>query len=331
MKTTLPLISVVLNVYNEQEIIAECLSRIREQNYPQKNIEIIIVDDDSTDDTIKIAKQFRVKVVRSGHRNRERAKSIGLEQVNGEILLLMDADVFLMPKNYIRRTVELLMEHPTAVAAQSIRWEYKKNDHMINRYCNLFGIADPMALFLGKRGALMETETVWPYKDTIVEQGKDYFLAKFTPQNLPTIGAIGYMVRKKDIYKTSWKPYFFHLDTAYELVAMGKNEFLLTKLAVEHRFVYSFSEYFGKLMRNMQLFLELQRHRKYNYDATFLRVFFAVLLMVTILYPFSQSIRGYSKRSDLAWFLHPLFCFFVPILYSYIVLKWRITNRLKTR
>lgn len=317
-----PLVSVVLNVYNEKDTIVECLSRIRRQNYPQDKIEIILVDDKSTDSTVLLAQQFNVIVVTSGFRNRERAKSIGMQYAAGELLLLMDADVFLISVNYIKRCVDLLNAYPNAVACQSIRWHYRRSDYIVNRYCNLFGISDPLALYLGKRGSLMATETQWPHKRVIKNKGKDFFLVKFTLNNLPTVGAVGYMVRRREIMETSWKPYFFHLDTAYELVQKGYDEFLMVKLAVEHRYVHSLQEYFGKLSRNLFLFLSLRQHRKYTYNLSFLRLISRVFLMMCIIFPCYQSIRGYMKKNDPAWFLHPILCFIVPIFYAGVVITW---------
>jgi len=318
-----PKVSVVLNVYNERENIVSCLERILKQDYPQERIEVILVDDDSTDNTISLAEQFGVKIVRSGFRNRERAKSIGIEHAKGELLLLMDADVFLLPDNYITRSVQLLQKYPSAVAVQSIRWHYKRNDYIINRYCNLFGTVDPLVLFLGKRGALMVIEDEWMYKKTVISKGSDYFLVKFTTQNLPTVGAQGYIVRRKELLKTSWKPFFFHLDTAYEMVKKGKDEFIMGKLEVEHRYVGSLLEYYQKMIRNMYLFLKLDRYRTYKYDINPLKLFITLLIMFSVVYPLFQSIKGYIRKPDRAWFLHPLFCITVPILYIFVTVLYK--------
>lgn len=319
-----PLISVVLNIYNEHDNISLCLSRIRKQDYPQDKIEIIVVDDDSEDDSLKIAKKFNVRVVRSGFRNRERAKSIGIEYARGKYILLMDADVFLVSKSWISVCVNYFTKYPEVVAVQSIRWLYKKNDYAVNRYCNLFGVNDPMVFFLGKRGTLMGTEDHWPYKNTIKENGKDFFLASFTPDNLPTIGAQGYIIRRAAIYKTSWKPYFFHLDSAYELVGQGYDTFVMSKLAIEHRYVATIGEFYQKLIRNMTLYLKLHGYRKYTYKVNPVKFFFVVMLMVTVIYPLYQSVRGYFRKPDIAWFLHPLFCFTVPFVYVFLVLKYKV-------
>ena len=329
MTNKTPLVSVVLNVYNESEDIENCLGRIRNQNYPQTQIEIILVDDDSEDDTIERAKKFHVHVLRSGYKNRERAKSIGIERARGEFILFMDADIFLIGKDWIKRAVGYLLENPNVVAVQNIRWQYKKGDFLTNRYCNLFGINDPFVLFLGKRGALMATEHDWPKGKSEVLKAKDYYLVKFDLENLPTMGAQGFIARRKLILMGAWKPYFFHLDIIYELVEKGFNQFVLTKLPVEHKYITSVREFYGKLIRNVTLFLELEKYRKYKYGVGSANFFFAIILMMSFVYPFFQALRGYLKKPDPAWFLHPLFCFTVPILYFSIFCKFRLSGFLK--
>ncbi|MCL4360154.1 glycosyltransferase family 2 protein [Patescibacteria group bacterium] len=325
MSSNLPTVSVIVNVYNEEKIIPQCLTRIRSQTYPRDKIEIIIVDDDSTDRSIPLARKFGVSVVRSGYKNIERSKSIGIEHAKGELLLLLDADVFLVSRSYIRRVVELLARYPEAVAVQSIRWHYRQSDSAVERYCNLFGINDPLVFFLGKNAIVpLYAGKSYPYNESIKERGRDYLVAEFTRDTLPTVGAQGYTIRKRYALETSWKPYFFHMDTAYELVLKGHGQFILSFLEVEHRYVTTAGEFYRKLYRNMTLFLELRVRRKYTYSMSPLKLLFAVGLMMTLVYPFYQSVKGYRAKADIAWFLHPVFCFTVPLLYAAVMLRWKL-------
>lgn len=321
-----PLISVIVITYNESKSITKCLSRIRSQLYPQNKIEIILVDDDSTDNTIELAKKYNVKIFRSGFKNCERAKSIGIKKSKGELILFIDADVYICSNNYIKKTVDLFFLYPKIVAAQSIRWQYSKNDNIINRYCNLFGINNPLVLFLGKRGTLMAIEKKWFNKSVVINNSSYYCITKFNVNNLPTVGSIGYMVKKKDILKTSWKPFFFHLDTAYELVENGKDQFALTTLPVKHDYVNSFIEYHKKAYRNIFLFYKYRYYRKYDYNINPIKLLISILLMLSVVYPLFQSFKGYIKKPDLAWFIHPILCITIPIVYSITALQWKYKN-----
>jgi len=329
MNKTCPLVSIIVTTYNEGKIISKCLSRIRNQTYPQSKIEIILVDDDSTDKTVEIAKEFNARVVRSGFRNIERAKSIGLENAKGELILLLDADVFLVPMDYIEKTVSIFLHYPRVAAAQTVRWSYSRKDHMINRYCNLFGINNPLVMFLGKRGTLMATEKAWFDKRVVIEKGDYFEIVEFDEKNLPTLGSHGYMVRKTAITNTSWKPFFFHLDTTLEMVKQGMNQFALTTLAVQHDYVHSFWEYHKKAYRNIYLFFKYREYRVYDYNISRIRLLGALFLMVTLVIPLYQSFVGYVKKADLAWFLHPILCVTVPVVYFYVYVLWNIERLFK--
>lgn len=328
MNKKYPLVSVIVTTYNEGKVISKCLSRIRNQTYPQSKIEIILVDDDSTDNTVEIAKELNARVVRSGFRNIERAKSIGLSYAKGEFILFVDADIFLVPMDYIEKTVMLFLKYPYIVAAQTVRWHYKRNDYLINRYCNLFGINNPLVLFLGKRGTLMATEKQWFDSKVIIDDGTYFEIAKFNTDNLPTVGSNGYMVRRNIVFKTSWKPFFFHLDTTLEMIEQGLNQFALTTLAVEHDFAHSLWEYHKKLYRNIFLFFKYRNYRKYDYNISPFKLFIVLFLMLTIIVPFYQSIVGYTKKPDFAWFIHPIVCITVPMIYFYVFMWWKIKNSL---
>lgn len=89
----LPLISVVICSYNGAGVIRDCLKSVQKQNWDGK-LEIILVDDKSTDNTAEIAKAFRgVKVVRN-QRNMGPAASrnVGIKKARGDIIAFTDDD-----------------------------------------------------------------------------------------------------------------------------------------------------------------------------------------------------------------------------------------------
>jgi hypothetical protein len=53
------------------------------------------------------------------------------------------------------------------------------------------------------------------------------------------------------------------------------------------------------------------------------RICLFVIFSVTFLQPLYVSIKGYLKLKDIAWFMHPIFCFCIMSIYSYAVVeKW---------
>jgi len=87
-----PLVSAIIPVYNEAEVIADCLASLRSQTY--QPIEIIVVDDGSTDRTPKILKKAKgIRLVRSKHRGPGAARNKGAIKAHGDILVFVDADM----------------------------------------------------------------------------------------------------------------------------------------------------------------------------------------------------------------------------------------------
>ena len=86
-------VSVVVCVKNEAKRIHDCLSLICANN-PD---EIVVVDGDSSDETVTIAKKFPVKVVVSKNSNLTRDRQVGIDEARNDIVVMIDADHRLDP------------------------------------------------------------------------------------------------------------------------------------------------------------------------------------------------------------------------------------------
>jgi len=87
-------VSVIIPTRNEEQGITECLTAVFNQSF--KPSEVIVVDGRSTDNTIKTASKFPVKIfTESEPSSLPNARNIGVENAKGEILFIMDADVII--------------------------------------------------------------------------------------------------------------------------------------------------------------------------------------------------------------------------------------------
>jgi len=96
----LPAVSVIIPAYNEEETIAKTMKSILKSDYP--DFEIIIVDDGSLDNTLKIAKKFENEKIRVFHKEnggKGSALNFGLKLAKGKIIFTMDADTTVNPKS----------------------------------------------------------------------------------------------------------------------------------------------------------------------------------------------------------------------------------------
>jgi glycosyltransferase involved in cell wall biosynthesis len=92
-----PLVSVVVTTKNEESNIADCLQSIRNQIYPDEKLEIIVVDNYSSDKTAEIAKKFTSRVYTKGPQ-RSAQLNFGVQKATGKYVLYPDADMILSEK-----------------------------------------------------------------------------------------------------------------------------------------------------------------------------------------------------------------------------------------
>lgn len=119
-------ISVIIPAYNSAQTIQKCLEHIFNQTY--KNIEIIAVNDGSTDNTQKILEKYqdKIKIINQENRGAPAARNRGFEASTGEYVIFVDADVNLRP-SCLQKMRQTLNEHSEAAYAYcSFRWGWKK-------------------------------------------------------------------------------------------------------------------------------------------------------------------------------------------------------------
>jgi len=92
-----PLVSIIIPTINSEEFLRKCLTSIKKQSY--KNIEIIIVDGGSSDNTLKIAKDFNSKVyeykpkVKPGVFDAPYKRNFGVKKAKGRYVYYVDTDM----------------------------------------------------------------------------------------------------------------------------------------------------------------------------------------------------------------------------------------------
>ena len=91
------LVSVIVPVYNVEPYIKKCIESIRNQTYD--NLEIILIDDGSADNSGKICDMYqmdtRIKVIHQKNQGVSRARNTGLDQMSGDYVLFVDSDDYI--------------------------------------------------------------------------------------------------------------------------------------------------------------------------------------------------------------------------------------------
>ena len=113
-----PLVSVIIPNYNYAKTLRLTLGSVRAQTYP--SLEVIVVDDGSTDDSVAVAESFGVTVLRTpSNGGCAAARNLGVQKSKGEILFFLDSDVALEP-DAVEQAVAILASDSTIGAACGI-------------------------------------------------------------------------------------------------------------------------------------------------------------------------------------------------------------------
>lgn len=129
-------VSVIVPIYNVEKYIGKCILSIIEQTY--KNIEIILVDDGSLDDSGNIADEYatrdnRIKVIHKANAGVSAARNSGLDAATGDFVCFSDGDDYVMPY-YVEHLLKLCLTDNADVAYTVDMYTTFHNEHVANSH-----------------------------------------------------------------------------------------------------------------------------------------------------------------------------------------------------
>ena len=124
---TFPLVSVIIPCYNSSEFIEKAIQSAITQDYPNK--EVIVINDGSTDDSLKKIQGFQqVHVINQENRGVSNARNEGIKKAKGKYIAFLDADDEFLPQNLSKKVRELedKPNHVLVHSPEEIRKKGKK-------------------------------------------------------------------------------------------------------------------------------------------------------------------------------------------------------------
>lgn len=107
-------LSIIIPAYNEENYIRACLESIAEQTV--KPLEVILVDNNSTDATVDIVREFDfVKIIREKRQHQSYAQHTGFANAKGDLVGRIDADSIL-PPDWTKRYIKVFADNPDIIA-----------------------------------------------------------------------------------------------------------------------------------------------------------------------------------------------------------------------
>ena len=115
-----PFVSVIIPTYNEETYLQLCLISLQKMNYPKNKLEIIVVDNGSTDKTSEIARKYNTNLILFPEgRTISSVRNIGAKKAQGSVLAFLDADCIVTP-DWLYHAVNLLNDSIGVVGSRPV-------------------------------------------------------------------------------------------------------------------------------------------------------------------------------------------------------------------
>lgn len=174
MNNAVPKISYCVLTYNEEKNIKDCLTSIFNQNYPKDKLEVIVVDDNSTDRTLEIARKFPVKILINGKRDADLSATMGFHAASGDFYTAIGADMRFRGKNWFHKMLKPFMDNPDMAVALTRYYDHPK-DPLMTRYVNL----DPQ-----QRDLVFQFFST-SFEEVIYDKKNGYYLMRYALDKIP--------------------------------------------------------------------------------------------------------------------------------------------------
>lgn len=325
---SLPTLSIIIVNRNSASKMQKSLESINSQDYPKGLMEILVIDGGSTDNSREVAEKYGAKFIEGGYSdNQEARRFVGVERAKNEIIVWIDTDNYLPYNFWLQDMVRPFLDDSEIFASQTLRYQYRKKDTLFNRYCSLFGINDAVVFYTGKQDRLPYYYSGWKLNGKAIDKGS-YYKVKFSADNLTTVGCNGFLIKRDILKKVVTIPEnFFHIDVIFDLVKLGYTNIAFVKNGIIH----DTSDSLGNLIRKRVSYfknhsitlVDRRRYKIYNINniKDNLSLLKFILFTVTFVRPLFDSLRGFMRKPDVAWFIHPLVCWMFLYAYGYSVVQ----------
>ncbi len=318
-----PSISIIIPTFNSARSFGECLESIRAQDYPAEKIEIVVIDAGSSDATLDIASRYGVdKILQNPLKTGEAGKTVGIAAASHEIIAFIDSDNILDGNDWLSK-VAAPLENPDIFMSECYAFSYRPEDSIVDRYCALMGMNDPIHLFIGNHDRLCTLTGKWTGLPVESVDRGDYYEGLLAEVAVPTMGANGSLIRKSAIEKAGLGDYYFDIDVVYKMVREGHKRVAMVKKGIIHLYCPDLQTFARKQKRRINDFLHYQRLglRDYPHQKYFWGYALFILCSLLVFPLLAQSIIGYTRKKDVAWFLHPIICWITLASYGWATVR----------
>ena len=258
------MLSIIIPTLNSERTLDECLKAILSQDFPRGGYEIVVADAGSSDRTLEIARANGVDVVcENPLKTGEAGKTAGIKASHGDLIALIDSDNILPDSGWLRK-MTAPFEDDAVFATEPVRYSARPSDPSLTRYFAELGMNDPVCLFVGNYDRYCAVTGRWTGLDIPVER-RDGWMKLVLKDKIPTIGADGFIFRRRILDKVSWSPYFFDIDVAAAAATGGCGAIAKVDTSIIHLYCARFGDFVRKQRRRIRDFLFFAKTKERTY------------------------------------------------------------------
>lgn len=327
-----PFFSVIVPTYNSEKTIGTVLNSIRKQTIDSTEVEILVIDGGSTDNTLEIAKVYDVRILYNPQRLPEYAKSIGIQEARGKYIIKNDSDEELVYDEQLNDRMNFLLEHPEVKVLVADRM-IPVGDGVATGYATVCG--DPFTWFVYKtKGSVIET-----FRNKIQKEIGVWRIMYFRKEDVLPIADSGSTTVSLDYVKSVFsddhiKEVTFACNISGEVILetgfVGVNE----KDVVNHYSGCLLKTYLSKLrfriinnLFNVEESGFSQRAETNEFLKNRGRLF--ILYALSILFPLVDSVRLCVKYADISFLLHFVYVYYVVFSIVFYTVRFLIVGKIR--
>lgn len=312
-----PSITFAIPTFNEAHRITTCLQAIVNQNYPRDLIEILVVDADSTDNTVKIAEQYGAKIIRNPKKLPEPGLAMAYELARGDYMVFLAADNVFFDRDWLSKMVRPFVDDPANIVLSFSKVQNDPKDNMWNKYIN--EDQEPFSAFVFGNASHPD-KFAHQYK-TIVST-PDYVIYDYDADVYPLIALAQGTILKTKLSRKATE--FDDIAPIIEIIRSGKRIAFIRNTGLYHYSYASLKHIYKKLDFRISNSIKTgsygEREKNNSHQRRFRKYLF-LLYAASIVLPIVDGLRqGIVKRK---WYmlLHPI----VVYLIAYLIVKNYIT------
>ncbi|MEJ5285075.1 MAG: glycosyltransferase family 2 protein [Brevinematales bacterium] len=330
--------TIIMPTLNSEKTIEKSLKSIRNQEFEQKKIEILLCDGGSTDKTLEIGLDFGCKIIRNENKLPEWGKYFGFIEAKGKYIVFMDSDEEFTNKNSLKNRFECFINNKNIKNIICSGLLNPPSFSEINFYSNTVG--DPFSFFIyGIEGDNFQKSLKRKY--SILLEEENYYLISFNKNSLyPIIDGGTHTFEKEfilnlisDSFSINTIPLIFNL-MARKTMALGvmKNDF------INHYSSSNIKTYVSKIKWRIEhsIFFPdksgvgfINREKFLPHFVKIKKIFF-IPYSFSIIIPAITGIRLFLEKKKKVFLLHPFITFFTSFYILFCVIAKIFGKKIKT-